>query len=166
MVFAAGLLAVVSCQASLGDTSELAFLINESTQTLTIHVSMGRGEIGADGRRPLCRFDPKSAPIRIGSVVDAYARRRTGSWPSVELVDYDSEKCSATVVLPATSALLMFTNGTCSDYGKYAANAGLEPTIERLKITGADRDLSLEGFDVAKAFEPSRSDNTCKLVIR
>lgn len=156
--------AIGACKA-LGDTSEPAFLVNESAASLTVSVSMTRPEARDGGERALCRIDPRAAAMKIGSARDAYARHRLGAWPPAELINYDSDRCTATVIVPAGKALLMFVNGTCSDYEKHLPNPGLEPTIARLIITGGRERVELAGFDAAKAFLASPSRHSCFYVL-
>ena len=160
-----GAVMAISACTALGDTSEPAFLVNESNASLTVSVSMPPPEKREDGERALCRFDPRADAMKIGSVRDAYARRRLGSWPPAELINYDSDRCTTTVIVPAGMALLMFNNGTCSDYEKNLPNPVLKPTIARLIITGGSHRVDLVGFDAAMAFLASPSKHSCLYVL-
>ncbi|HET9864330.1 MAG TPA: hypothetical protein VFP37_12860 [Steroidobacteraceae bacterium] len=169
LVLTAGIaMSVNGCSAftALGDTSTPAFLVNESQGSLVVNVAMTHSNERDDGGRTLCRIDPRLNPMKIGSARDAHTRRRLGSWPSAELLEYDSSQCTATVTVGPGKALLMYVNGTCSDYERALPNPRLKPTVERLSIAGDDRRVVLEGFEVAKVFRASPANQICLYTLK
>jgi hypothetical protein len=164
MVVVAAATGIAGCS-WLGDVIEPGYLINESGQELTVSVSMPRQKDGAGGAAVSCRLDPKADPIKIAHVRAVY-EKRANDWRPASLTAYDAETCSATMSLPPDSALLMFWNGSCSDYRKYLPNPNYAPTLQRLTISGGGRSLDLTGYDTSKAFKASSWRRDCRLVIK
>lgn len=149
----------------MGDVIVSGYLINASGTTLSVSVSVPRRPNGTDGNAARCRLDPTADPIMIANV-RAVHERLANEWRPVKLSEYDAEACSASISLPPDSALLMFLNGTCSDYGKYVTNPHFTPTLKRLRITGGGRSIELADLDTAKAFKASRWRHDCRLVVK
>jgi hypothetical protein len=155
---------VAGC-AWMGDVIVPGYLINASGTTLSVSVSVPRGPGGIQGTAARCRLDPTAEPIMTASVRAVYDRL-ANDWRPAKLSDYDAETCSATISLPPDSALLMFLNGSCSDYRKYLSNPDFTPTLKRLSISGGGRSIELADLDTAKAFHASHWRRDCRLVIK
>jgi hypothetical protein len=147
----------------MGDVIVPGYLVNASGTPLSVSVSVPLSH-GANVTGARCRLDPTLEPIMIASI-RAVHEKLANEWRPAKLSDYDAETCSASISLPPGSALKMFQNGTCSDYGKYLSNPQLTPSLNRLHITGGGRSIELADWDTAKAFKASRWRNDCQLVI-
>ena len=149
----------------MGDVIVPGYLINASGITLSVSVSVPRGPRGTDLTGARCRLDPTADPIMIASIRAAH-EKLANEWRPAKLSNYDAETCSATMSLPPDSALVMFRNGTCSDYHKYLSNPHFTPSLERLHITGGGRSIELADLETAKAFKASRWRHDCQLVVK
>jgi hypothetical protein len=156
--------ALVGC-GWMGDVIVPGYLINASGTTLSVSVSVPLGPRGTDLTGARCRLDPTADPVMIASTRAAH-EKLANEWRPAKMSSYDAETCSATMSLPPDSALVMFRNGTCSDYRKYLSNPHFTPSLSRLHITGAERSIELADWDTAKAFKASRWRNDCRLVVK
>lgn len=156
---------VAGC-ALMGDVIVPGYLINESSSTLLVSVSVPRGPSGmADGTAARCRLDSTADPIMIANM-RAVHERLANEWRPAKLSEYDAEACSAAISLPPDSALLMFLNGSCSDYDKHLSNPQFTPTLKRLSVTGGGHSIELADFETAKAFQASRWRHDCRMVVK
>ncbi len=154
---------------ALGGCVELhdqpAFLINERATPVSVSFTfLHEGDSSNAGVSP-CALERSLNPILINHARHAYDRQLRG-WGAAELIDLDPARCSAATVLPPGEALLLYWNGTCSDYAKTGAQPPAAPTLERLQITGGGPSILLTGFDTAKAFKASSRRKDCRLVIK
>ena len=155
--------ALLGCAAR---TAVPAYLINETSDSLSIGLSMTRTTIQTSGGpRSICGFDPDHLPILGGKSEEARDTQFRG-WRAVEVENYDSGHCTGNIVLRPNAAALLFWNGSCSDYANDAAGKPVEPALTRLTITGGEQSIRLENHDIARAFKFSRWNRDCKFVIR
>jgi hypothetical protein len=143
-----------------------AYLVNQGDAILNVELVMARTSIPSHtGQQLVCGFDPRHVPIRSGPASEARDAQFRG-WPAVELSNYDDEACSAGMELPPGGALLLFWNGTCSDYESNRDVSKDQPTLARLSITGGGRSIQLTGFETARAFKASSRRRDCRLLVK
>ena len=158
------LIGTLSLSACTWNRAVPAYLVNASLSNLKIAVSMPvRLEPTSD--LSTCQFDPQRQPMTIGDLAQV-RQQRVLLWPTVELNDYDSAKCSANILVPPGKAVLMYWDGTCSDYERRSSVPPKAPTLDRLQITGDEQSVVLTGFDTARAFKASAWHRDCRFVIK
>jgi hypothetical protein len=85
-------------------------------------------------------------------------------WQVMTSARLDYANCTADLVIPPRSTAWILINATCEDSEKLLArNPAVRPTIQSLSATQGGRRMSLEGWDVARAFK--RRSGFCTLKI-
>jgi hypothetical protein len=157
-------LAVFALAGCTWNNAAPAYFINASDVSLKVSVSMP-GRLKPAGSLSTCRLDPQRMPMTIGDV-EQVRHERVLLWPPVALANYDPDRCTATIDVPPGKAVLMYWDGSCSDYQERRSISKVAPTIDRLSIAGRDRSILLTGFQTAMAFKSSARHRDCTYEIR
>jgi hypothetical protein len=153
-------LIVVSVAATGCVEERLTVMTNESGAPIQVKYAVPtfRVDVGAPPICPLQDMPPMVRPVDDQSPVT--------EWIVPRDLSLHLERCEATYRLESGYSALVYRNGFCDDYERYAdQGAAFRPSLEYLVIETADTVHEWRGWDTAKQFRRVRG-GSCFLRIR